>query len=278
MDYEIEEIRLPETFPFWTFTTRAQQLYMHMHGCLEMNRIVSGSGTYWIEEKQFQIMPGDLFIINNRERHMAVHDGSLEMQVFVFDPALVWEGQSRWAFLEPFFHRGSRFSNRIQGGWYIPYLDRMTREAAKQEEGWQMVIASCMMMLLAELYRHCKNTQAAVGTDVRRPYQRIRPVLDDLHEHYMEEITLERLANTAMLNKNYLCSCFKETMGLPITQYLEHLRIQRACLLLASTEQSVTEIAYQCGFNSLSYFNRIFRKIQKTTPSSFRKNLKIVQK
>ena len=94
----------------------------------------------------------------------------------------------------------------------------------------------------------------------------------------MEEITLERLANTAMLNKNYLCSCFKETMGLPITQYLEHLRIQRACLLLASTEQSVTEIAYQCGFNSLSYFNRIFRKIQKTTPSSFRKNLKIVQK
>ena len=55
--YEKEVIQLPQDFPFLTFATDARQMVMHQHDCLEINRILSGSGTYWIEEKQYEILP-----------------------------------------------------------------------------------------------------------------------------------------------------------------------------------------------------------------------------
>ena len=179
--YEKEVIQLPQDFPFLTFATDARQMVMHQHDCLEINRILSGSGTYWIEEKQYEILPGDIFIINNQEQHMAVHDGSLLMQVFLFDPAFIWEGPSGWHFLEPFYH----FSNRIREVGLYQDLDRIVKEAKGKEEGWQLMVSSLLLVFLAELRRYHKQYQEA-GKDVHTSYQRIRPVLSYMQQHLDE--------------------------------------------------------------------------------------------
>lgn len=269
--YEKEVIQLPQDFPFLTFATDARQMVMHQHDCLEINRILSGSGTYWIEEKQYEILPGDIFIINNQEQHMAVHDGSLLMQVFLFDPVFIWEGPSGWHFLEPFYH----FSNRIREVGLYQDLDRIVKEAKGKEEGWQLMVSSLLLVFLAELRRYHKQYQEA-GKDVHTSYQRIRPVLSYMQQHLDEPVSLEQLAAQAALHPHYLCTCFKEALGLTISEYWKQLRIHRACMLLASTDKPVTEIAIECGFNSLSYFHRTFRKVQGTSPRQYRENLKIV--
>ncbi len=270
--YEKEEIRLPKDFPFMTFATDARQMVMHQHDCLEINSILSGSGTYWIEEKQYEILPGDIFIINNRERHMAVHDGSLLMQVLIFDPAVVAQGFSGWGFLEPFY----RFSNRIREEGLNRDLERIAKEAKEKEEGWQLMVSALLLVFLAQLVRRHEQYEEA-GKDVHGCFQRIRPVLDYMREHLSEPLTLAELAREAALHPHYLCACFKEAMGLSIWEYWKQLRIHRACLLLSSTDKPVTQIAIECGFNGLSYFHRVFREVQGVSPRQYRENLKIVQ-
>ena len=117
---------------------------------------------------------------------MEVHDGSLTMQVLLFDPAFIWKGSSGWSFLEPFYH----FSNRIREPFLHQDLDRIVREAKDKEEGWQLMVSSLLLVFLAELRRYHKQYQE-VGKDVHTSYQRIRPVLRYMRQHLEESVSLE---------------------------------------------------------------------------------------
>ncbi len=86
MEYVKDEMVFEREFPYRMFLSNSRQMYLHSHDLLEINHVKEGSGYYLIEEKEYEIHPGDIFIINNQERHMAVHDGSLVLEVIVFDP------------------------------------------------------------------------------------------------------------------------------------------------------------------------------------------------
>ena len=108
MEYVKDEMVFEREFPYRMFLSNSRQMYLHSHDLLEINHVKEGSGYYLIEEKEYEIHPGDIFIINNQERHMAVHDGSLVLEVIVFDPSLLWEQRRGYQFLEPFFNRSTR--------------------------------------------------------------------------------------------------------------------------------------------------------------------------
>jgi two-component system response regulator YesN len=73
------------------------------------------------------------------------------------------------------------------------------------------------------------------------------------------------------MSVTYLCRYFHKVTGQTITEYLKRYRIDKAKQLLAQNEKSITWIAYEVGFESHSYFDRIFRKVTKLTPQEFRR-------
>ena len=99
----------------------------------------------------------------------------------------------------------------------------------------------------------------------------LRPVFSYIQCHYREKITLQQLAGTIHMNRNYFCKYFREKVGKPPFVYLNEYRINQAAALLLRTEALVTEIAMNTGFDNMSYFIRQFKACKGCTPSAFRK-------
>ncbi|WP_028553010.1 AraC family transcriptional regulator [Paenibacillus sp. UNC451MF] len=281
MNYIKEHIELPKEFPFKLLRIKSRQALIHCHECLEINLIVQGTGYYIIEEKHYPIQPGDIFIINNSERHMAVHEEAIEMIVMVFDLKFIWEQPFDYHFLGPFFDRSPQFSNRIrtESDSYKELchsLEKIVIEYDSREIGWEMVVKATIMLFLSKLVRYYKKNDE-LGIDVKnhhRFHERIRPVMDYIHSHFDSPIELGILAERIRMSKTYLCTYFKDAMGITLFEYIEQVRVNHGCKLLKTTSLPITEIASLSGFNSTSYFNRVFKRILSISPRAYREESK----
>lgn len=104
--------------------------------------------------------------------------------------------------------------------------------------------------------------------------RRVKKVDDFLNAHFHEEIRLSQLADLVNMSEVSFSRFFKLRTGKNLTDYLIDIRLGHAARLLADSTQTVSEIGYNCGFNNLSNFNRIFRKKKGCTPKEFRENYK----
>ena len=102
------------------------------------------------------------------------------------------------------------------------------------------------------------------------PRYQLLQVLDYIHEHLDHSIKLSDLAQLLNMSQFHFSHLFKQSMGTPPYQYLIQQRVERAKQLLKQTDQSITEIAFQCGFNSHSHLTKQFRQVTGTTPRAYR--------
>jgi len=94
--------------------------------------------------------------------------------------------------------------------------------------------------------------------------------------HYGDPISLDEIARAMHVSTFYFCKMFKKATGLTFTDYLGRVRLEKAKNLLLNPHLRVSEIAYTVGFQSLTHFNRIFRKVTGEAPTEFREKLKKV--
>ena len=92
-------------------------------------------------------------------------------------------------------------------------------------------------------------------------------------EHQGEEISLASVAQAANMSAFYFCKIFKKSTGLTFTEYLARVRVEIVKQLLLNPHKRVSEAAYEAGFQSLSQFNRVFRRIAGEAPSTYREKL-----
>ncbi len=95
-----------------------------------------------------------------------------------------------------------------------------------------------------------------------------------LYTNFHQEITLTELSKHAHQNPTALCRTFKRETGKTIFQFLNKIRIENACKLLIDTDMSISQIAYNSGFNNLPYFNRQFKLWTHQTPSTYKESIK----
>lgn len=102
--------------------------------------------------------------------------------------------------------------------------------------------------------------------------ERVRRVYQFIYAHLAEPIGLDDLARAAGMSSAAFCRYCRRVTGRTPTRLLSELRITQACKLLTETSQSVSEVAFASGFQSISNFNRVFQQIKETNPQSFRKH------
>ena len=103
--------------------------------------------------------------------------------------------------------------------------------------------------------------------------EQIKTVLNYIRKNYASRLTLADLADVLNLSPEHFCRLFHSITGKSPIDYLNYYRIECACELLSSSQKSITEVAYSCGFNDLSYFNRIFKRYKKVTPGHYQKTM-----
>ena len=152
------------------------------------------------------------------------------------------------------------------------HLDNITKMAVGFDRMIQLVM---MLHELAESddYRVLSSssfTNAPASVDSRR----VHKVQMYIQEHYKEEIRLNELAGLVGMSPTAFSRFFKLRTGRSISDYMIDIRLGNATRLLADSSMSVAEICYDCGFNNVSHFNRIFRKKKGCSPREFRETYK----
>ena len=90
--------------------------------------------------------------------------------------------------------------------------------------------------------------------------------------HLFRKISLDEISAYAGMNKTYFCLFFKKHYGMPFTDYLNQKRLEMASAMLLKPDASIADVAVACGYPTVTYFNRIFRKYKGVTPSEYRKS------
>ncbi|MFM1767871.1 MAG: hypothetical protein RJA22_400 [Verrucomicrobiota bacterium] len=94
-----------------------------------------------------------------------------------------------------------------------------------------------------------------------------------IHEHQGEPLSLGQVARAVNTSTFYFCKLFKKVTGVNFTEYVSRVRVERARELLLNPNLRVSEIAYEVGFQSLTHFNRVFRKLLGQSPTEYREHL-----
>lgn len=119
-----------------------------------------------------------------------------------------------------------------------------------------------------DAYELSSSTFAKV--DVSSESRRVLKVKDFINTHINDELRLEQLANLVSMTPTAFSRFFKLRTGKTLSEYIVDIRLGHAARLLLDTSDSVSEICWDCGFNTLSNFNRLFRKRKGCSPTEFR--------
>lgn len=100
---------------------------------------------------------------------------------------------------------------------------------------------------------------------------RVDKVISFINKNYTRQITLDEIASFASMNATAFCRFFKKETGKTFTKYIFDMRIGYACKLLLMNEMSISQIGVVCGFETISHFNKTFRKVSGYSPTEYRK-------
>lgn len=132
------------------------------------------------------------------------------------------------------------------------------------------------LTILYELSR-CENARTLASSSyakvtVEDDSRRILKVKNFISKNYMDELRLPELASLAGMSSSAFSRFFKLHTGRNLSEYIIDLRLGYAARMLVDTAKSISEIGFDCGFNNLSNFNRIFKKKKGCSPSEFRES------
>ncbi len=250
---------------------------LHFHPEIQVTLVIRGEGTYFIGDKIDRFGPGKVFFLGGNLPHVFRSD----KEYFQEDSPGV-EAVSLF-FMADLFGNGFReFKETVklkeifsESGQGILLEDRslhsLFNEIVKAEDIDKIILFfQILKAILNNKERQVISSTAFTSPQRDIENERINSVFDYVISHYREEITLNNIAEVASLTPNAFCKFFKSRTRKTFFDFLNEVRIGNACKLLQSEQLSVSEIAYESGFNNLSNFNRQFQKRMKMTPKKYR--------
>lgn len=277
-----EIINLDSQFPINFFNAKKDKNnveYLHYHDCLEINYVISGTGVNLIDNNTYIMETGDLFIINNLSHHMSISNRNLEMKIITFKPDFIYLNDIRYLdYLKSFYKKKNDLNNKIsltklnQKLVYDLFI-RIEKEFNNKNVGYKLFIRSLLLELLAIIYRNIEANENNININKSQVnYERIHLSIEYINQNFTKSLSLDEIASLSNLSRNYFCSIFKKVMNMTSIQYIDLIRINKACLLLKTSAKSILEISLDCGYNNLTSFNSAFKKICNVTPTNYRKN------
>jgi AraC family transcriptional regulator len=146
-------------------------------------------------------------------------------------------------------------------------------ELQQENLGRQLYVESLANVLAVHLLRQYAATTSVLPIyEGGLPPRQLLQVLDYMNDHLNQNIKLSDLASLLDMSQFHFSHLFKQAIGTSPYQYLLQQRIERAKQLLKQTDQSITDIALLCGFNSHSHLSKQFRQLTGITPKAYRAN------
>ncbi len=254
---------------------------VHVHPEFELNYIENAPGAQrLIGDSLEEIGDYELCLIGNENLEHAWMNGSCDSKdifeiTIQFHKDLFFESMLS---KRQFHSMAIMFENAKKGIVYsretILKVRDLLHKLCKNEEGFHSVIdlLNILQTLSEDKNSRILATSTFANRDDSSDSRRIQKVIDYLHENYQKEIHLADVAGHVNMSEVSFSRFMKKRTGKNYIEYLNDLRLGIASRHLIDTTKTVAEISYECGFNNLSNFNRIFKKRKGVTPKEFRES------
>lgn len=262
----IQEDKLEGFYPF-----------LHRHEEVQICWIKKGEGTLIVQAEVFEFKAGDIFIIGSNKPHLfknAKTGQGIESVSLFFGISSI---KNPLAIVPEL---NSLFTQYIQ-------LGPCTKIEANQLGYFQSLLSTLLSSTNEEKLIQFLNVLTALlkvvhlETQLTVPYSekdgdRMKEIMTYTLNNLSNEITISRIASHIAYTPEAFCRFFKKRTNKTYIQYLNELRINAACRqILEQQDQNISQIAFECGYNNVSHFNRVFKKIKGASPLNFKRKTQL---
>lgn len=284
---EYRHYSLPINFPVLLLSGERWKIsdikseHLHFHDCLEIGICHSDSGVMEIENNSMPFKAGDVTCIPRYLPHTTYsspNTGSLWSYIF-FSPEELFQNLFRSS--DNNFERPlstMKISNYILDNKKYPKIytlvTNIVDELRTQNPYYKESVQGLLLSLYIELLRIYSSNEKLTVEENEHNLEGafvISPVLEYIYKNYMTPITIDSLADLCHLSTTHFRRKFHEIMGSAPLDFINSTRIDEACKLLKSTENSILSISEQVGFHSISSFNRCFARLIGESPKEWRR-------
>lgn len=256
----------------------------HWHTGIEIIMPVTSDYTVIVGEERYLLHPGDIIILNSGVLHGLEAPPTGERIILQFDAALLYtlrEMETMLSFVPAVVHFAQSSEELYR--FVKERLDRIVSEDLEKKAFFEAHIYAQLIEIFVEVGRRYTDKRMEDYVEdgrekgqVVRQKEYLEVIMSScnyINQHYQENITLEETANISGFSKFHFTRVFKQYMNMTFYEYLNSKRMKRAQELLYSTEMSITEVAMNSGFSSLSAFNRTFKTMNGCSPSEYRNKI-----
>lgn len=266
---------------FYMNIAAATKTDLHHHDYAELAFYVGGSGTEWVNSKSKYITTGTVtFILPHQIHGLKSQIGEpLQKYRIMFDLQILYGKDKSSELTALIHHLGMRqytwATLDVHGlGQMQSICNGLLEEYSRiNDPEHDLMIRTKLteaLLLFSRASRQTVTSPLARSQDKENEMPTIMPILQYVHASYTSEITLDKTSELFHLSVPYTSRLFKEFTGKGFLEYVHFLRVEHAATLLRHTDISITDIAYEVGFESLRTFTRVFRKCTGLSASEYR--------
>ena len=247
-------------------TYKAPMASMHYHIAFELYYVISGERDYFIEDRFLKVSDGDFLLIPPNTMHRTAGKGATRVLVHFTEHFLLryFTRETLEALVikeKPFVFHPTKEDREF----FEKTISCLLEEGASFAKGRENYAAYYLFELLFRM-NPAKNDYV----EQRYSDQRISRIVQYINENYSRITSIDQIADMFYLSKFYLCRLFAKELGVSLISYLNMIRIRAACAMIEANKLTMTEIALRCGFNSSSYFCKVFKTEMGISPKAYR--------
>ena len=239
----------------------------HHHSLFEIYYLVSGKCRYFIDNKTYEILPGDIVLIPEEIIHRTDYCGGAHERLLIncsrrFIPESVVPKLNAMIY----HYRNPEITKKIYS-----LMKEIENEYSNPDE----YTKDALLYFTGEIFLTLARAGNTIKTEENEPCAFIGEVVRYIQSNFMSEIRLSDMASKHSVSSEHLSRTFKKKTGFGFNEYITLIRLQKAeYMLKEETPKSVSEIAYLCGFNDSNYFSDKFKKTYGVSPLKFKQNFK----
>ena len=264
--------KLPFHLYFMWHAAGFPSILSHWHNRMEILYVIEGSLNVTCGSFSGTVWENELVIINPGQLHAAIAGKTgVRYYALTFESGFLGNGAADWCseqYIQPVFSKAVQFQTRIRHQEIADSILDIAQEFFNRRLAYELGIKAAILRILQILYRgfQCDPDDTAL------PDNSFTQVLDYINENFTSTITTESLAEQFSFNKSYFCRKFKRQTGMSFVDYLTYRRLETASSLLRFTENWITEIYTEVGFNDSNYFSRKFFQCYGVRPTTLRES------
>lgn len=229
----------------------------HLHRDFEFVYVLEGTLTVFVENMRYELTPGKMLLVLSNQIHSYQSNTPNRAVIHVFS------GDNVPAFTRLVSGKASPCPvftcDEEIARYYLQYCLEKGNRSPFAFKSYLYGICDCFL-------QKCELCDAEeISASI------LHRMLTYISEHFQEDITLKNMAAELGYESHYLSRVFGKAIGIHMKQYINLYRIDRAKDLLINTEDSITDIALSCGFQSIRNFDRVFMASTNMTPQEFRR-------